>query len=366
MDAHDTNSPDPPAFDPPSPQPLETVTAAGRPLRHYRLPARYQDILPVGPEPAPLTSSLPQVAPGSTALPRVILHVRDSLRTGRNIFGLLREYPDRPSYDPDSAVQSMDLSDYYKSQRCPAKLDFPPGSPQSPPPWPFKNMSTYLLMDWMITGSNVKSVGEVNRLVTQVINAKDFSVDDLATFNTQRELRRLDKSDAVHGSAPFAGDGWEEHDVHISVPNGVKGSSGDTFTVPGLHRRSLSAVLKAALSDITSMSFHFSPFRRFWQTPSGSEQRCYDEAYTSDAWLECHEQLQLEPNEPGCKLEKVVLGLMFWSDSTHLTNFGTAKVWPLYMYIGNLSKYVRSKLTSGACHHIAYIPSVSASLCLLS
>jgi hypothetical protein len=69
--------------------------------------------------------------------------------------------------------------------------------------------------------------------------------------------------------------------------------------------------------------------------------------------------LQKQQNEPECTLEKVVLGLMFWSDSTHLANFGTAKVWPIYLQFANLSKYIRCKPTSGASHHVAYIPSVS-------
>ena len=50
--------------------------------------------------------------------------------------------------------------------------------------------------------------------------------------------------------------------------------------------------------------------------------------------------------------------LMFWSDSTHLANFGTAKLWPIYMFLGNLSKYTRSHPTAHACHHLAYIPSL--------
>ncbi|KAJ7764935.1 hypothetical protein B0H16DRAFT_432430 [Mycena metata] len=49
---------------------------------------------------------------------------------------------------------------------------------------------------------------------------------------------------------------------------------------------------------------------------------------------------------------------MWWSDSTHLANFGTAKAWPLYLYFANLSKYTRARPTSGACHHVAYFPSL--------
>ena len=54
----------------------------------------------------------------------------------------------------------------------------------------------------------------------------------------------------------------------------------------------------------------------------------------------------------------MVAALMFWSDSTQLTTFGTAKLWPLYLFFGNLSKYIHSQPKSGACHHITYIPSL--------
>ena len=47
----------------------------------------------------------------------------------------------------------------------------------------------------MMTGSSLKSIGEVNRLVKNVINTKNFSIDDLATFDVQRELHNLDKSE---------------------------------------------------------------------------------------------------------------------------------------------------------------------------
>ena len=153
-----TDASNPPTFDSLNPQ----ITQAGRPLRHYRLPARYQDLLPDGPAPARTTNRLPPVAPGSTALPRVILHVRDQMRTDINRFGLLREYPDRPSHDPDSTVCFEDLSDYYKVWTPQNWLETPPKSSHPPPPWLFENMLTYLLMDWMMTGSNLKSVGEVS------------------------------------------------------------------------------------------------------------------------------------------------------------------------------------------------------------
>lgn len=94
----------------PSPLPMFDLTQAGRPKRSHRIPARYQDIQPEGPTPA--SRSLPMVPPGSYALPHVTLHVRDIMRTVPNRFGLFREYPHRPSYDPDSEVSIDDLSNY--------------------------------------------------------------------------------------------------------------------------------------------------------------------------------------------------------------------------------------------------------------
>lgn len=42
-----TDTSNPPTFDLPNPQ----ITQAGQPLQHYRLPARYQDLLLDGPAP---------------------------------------------------------------------------------------------------------------------------------------------------------------------------------------------------------------------------------------------------------------------------------------------------------------------------
>ena len=81
---------------PEPPPPILLLTRAGRPQRHYRLPARYEDIPPEGPAPLPPRS----LSPAHTIICRVVLHVRDTLRTGLNRFGLLREYLHRPSYDP--------------------------------------------------------------------------------------------------------------------------------------------------------------------------------------------------------------------------------------------------------------------------
>ncbi|KIM51113.1 hypothetical protein SCLCIDRAFT_80451, partial [Scleroderma citrinum Foug A] len=53
-------------------------------------------------------------------------------------------------------------------------------------------------------------------------------------------------------------------------------------------------------------------------------------------------------------LPRRIIRLMLWSDATHLTTFGMAKLWPLYVYMGNESKYMCCRPSSNLCSHAAY------------
>jgi hypothetical protein len=221
-------------------------------------------------------------------------------------------------------------------------------------------MSKYLLMNWCHSGSTQKSEKEVNRLAQDVICNPAFKLEDLVGFNVRKENQQLDKARVATGRTPFSDDDWQEVSVEIEVPTQLKTSIPSSFQVPGLHHRSIIQIIKATWGAVTSQQFHLTPFRRIHVHPeTGEESRIYDELYTSDAFEAEYDKLQKQPPEPGCKLEKVIAGLMFWSDSTSLADFGNATAWPIYMYFGNLSKYIRAKPTSGACHHLAFIPSVS-------
>jgi hypothetical protein len=220
-------------------------------------------------------------------------------------------------------------------------------------------MTIYRLMTWMNSGSHQKSQAEVTRLVRNVIQAEDFNPKELDGFSARRCLRALDNNGS-QGTVTFPDD-WVETDVSLDIPTKAKEVQDISFSVPGFHYRPLVAVIRAAFSDIQANAFHLFPFKRLWKDPlDGREERIFDELYTSDSWLEAQDDLQRLPKEPGCSLERVIAGLMFFSDATHLANFGTAKAWPLYLYFGNLSKYVRSAPTSGACHLVGFLPSVSS------
>lgn len=332
-----------------------------RPSRTRRLPPRYRDELPEVPPPAASAST--SLADQSSCVRRVILHVFDSFRTGFNTFGIARDYRHRPTYDPDSFVSIRDLSDLPCHPNADSSLENPTtSSRRRPPPWPWANMSIWRLMSWKLTGSSQKSNAEVTRLVREVIQALDFSIDDLANFNSITESRRLDSTSQAHNTSTiFDGDGWKEATAEILIPTREKQpGNGRSFFIPRLMYRPLTSVIKAAFSEPLSKFFHLTPFKRIWKSPSGHEQHLYDELYTSDAWNKAHDEVQKQRRTDNCQLERVIAGMMFWSDSTQLAQFGHASAWPIYLFFGNLSKYIRASPTSGACHLIAFIPSVSS------
>jgi hypothetical protein len=212
-------------------------------------------------------------------------------------------------------------------------------------------------MNWKDSGTSTKSDAEVNRLVNAVLLDPHFKLEDLQGFNVARENQR---GDAVERKSPFS-DSFQMADIDIQVPSGTTGIPPGTFSVPGLVYRKLTAVIQAAFSSPLASRFHFSPFKLFHMSASGEEERVFSEVYNSDVFIEEHDNVQrapLPPDQPDCKLEKVIVALMVWSDSTHLANFGTAKLWPIYFLFGNVSKYIHGQPNSGACQHIAYIPSL--------
>ena len=332
---------------------MDTDTMSTAPQRTRRAPARFRDILPEPPVP---------VAIPPPRLPAVYLMVTDPLKTAINSFGLFRQYLFHPSYDPDAFVDPGDLSNLTTCTPPPLPPPSGPKNMNNDPPWPFANMSVWRLMRWVNTGSSSKSEGEVDRLVDDVLNAPDFQAEDLRNFNAHCENSRLDTADKA---TPLE-DNFQTTSITINIPTGRPDgpeSTSRTYSIPGLRYRKLLNVIKAAFRDPLSRQFHFTPFSLTHRSPiTNKEQRVYAELYNSDEFINEHKRVQNRspppPDDPGCKLEKVIAALMFWSDSTHLANFGTAALWPIYLFFGNLSKYIRSRPSSGACHHLAYIPSV--------
>jgi hypothetical protein len=366
--------------------PQPEVSASGRAVRKKRLTWKLLERMPEVP------ASLPEAAPVAAETPPSPEHVPyvwKAVHTLQNSFGMYREYPSVPTHNPDDLLTLENLSDTTPPQvvtdtpiQTNARLSMivdDSQTPATPSYFPFANSTIFGLMNWMWSGSAMKSIGEMVKLVN-FLKSDDFKKEDLADFDIRKETAKFDASleDTSRSAGESSGvqvskegaprvvkDGWHEVDVDIQVPTGQAHSSDNDipiFSVPGLHRRSLVEVIKAVYEDYASRWFHYTPFKQFWKPTTDSEpQRIYDEIYSSDSMVEAHEAVQNLSAEPGCNLERVVAALMFWSDSTHLASFGNASLWPIYLFFGNQSKWLRGKPRTGSCHHIAYIPKVSLS-----
>ncbi|KAI0337344.1 hypothetical protein BDW22DRAFT_1468571 [Trametopsis cervina] len=221
-------------------------------------------------------------------------------------------------------------------------------------------------MQWQYSGSSLKSAGELDRLVNEVLLADDFDRSELLGFSAHQAEHSLDEYSEPSGIFSKE-DGWHETTVKISLPKeGVKASSeadAPVLEVKGLWHRRLRDVIRSAYEDVGQATFHNIPFKLFHHRSnnhqtSTPDERVYSELYTADAMLEEQAKIDNLPRNPDDdgNIEYIVAPLMMYSDATHLTNFGAASLWPFYLSFGSTSKYIRAKPSSFAAHHIAYAP----------
>ena len=149
-------------------------------------------------------------------------------------------------------------------------------------------------MTWKNNSGIQKSNGEVTQLVWKVLEAPDFKIRDLSTFNASRETARFDAAEKeIPPEDPFGIDRWKHASINISVPTREKRKEGNgmTFTVEGLQYRPILDLVYMVFGQALSMRFHLTPFKRLSKSPlTGCEQRIYDELYMSDAWNQAHDK----------------------------------------------------------------------------
>ena len=379
----------------PSPPPR----ASGRPNRRIRLPRRYRDDLPSNPNPPIIvfeessehdeaTQPTHHASPDCIPKPRTPLFCTDT-----NNFGIYRKYTlGPPTVTPNESFTLSSVSDSVSIARDPADsrsnaswwssfgsssqdaaehppLEKPAGNYFAP----FLNPSTFLLMSWFYNGSGTKSYADVDKLIHDVIRHDDFEASDFSgSFSTAREADRMDENQSSKPSSKKSDDsasfkpidGWIQASVSIPVPcdGFIFASEEDAprFVVDGIWYRRPLEVIKRAFSEPAAENFHITPFREYWNPSIDEpEERIYSETFTADVFNEEYETLRSTSTEgPNAHLEPFIAGIQFYSDATHLANFGTASLYPVYMYIGNQSQYLRAKPSEFTAHHIAYIPKV--------
>lgn len=333
-------------------------------------------------------------------------------RTLPNAFGVFREYRRPPLRIPDDGLPLNAVKRRKRpARRTPVAADAPqttvrtdtlPIDPEAlrKAIHPYPNISTYRLGEWFHESKGSLSRGSVSHLIQDVLSAEDYVNEYVKGANftkLEKALDSLDRPDVTRrrgvtleevedeGDRPREGggaevgdegweycDGWLEDTVTIEIPTGAKPGRNTTtptshsYTIPGLHRRPLVEVIKEACTDDSARDFHFEPYKAYRPKPThhgdpapDAFERVHDELYASDAWMEEQVKLDNLPPEPGCNLPRAIAALMFWSDATHVSQFGQSKMWPIYMFFGNLSKWLRCKPRAKAAHHVGHIPSVS-------
>ena len=335
--------------------------AERRTRRQINLPKRYLDLIPqppasLPPPPVQLLVSSTQLSecPGLTSSgPDNVgsAVIRQALSSPRNIFGLIRQYYGTcfPLHDPEELNTSDALSDIQSSCR-PLPLSSLNVSP-------YPNHSSFVLGEWYWCGGVQKLKNDFKNLI-KIITNQDFCPSDV--INTKWDLidQQLGSDHEMMWVDEDLDSSWERTPVTILVPfhRFTTHPGPREFTIPDFYHRSVVSILKEKLiNDSDFQHFHLEPYELRWQPQyAGNSVRVHGELYNSSAFIEAHNELQNSPKEVGCNLPRIVVGLMFASDATHLTSFGDAKIWPLYLFFGNESKYRRGKPSLHLCNHVAY------------
>src|SRR6266550_3111400 len=336
---------------------------------HRRLPKRYRDKEPEPPAPLPPTPS--QVLTECVqAEPDVSRPHYQLLKTSCDGFGFSRQYYALRLPEHDT-LQHLSSSGSIES------------SPDTVPVniyYPYPNQSSFLLGEWYWNGGEKKSQSSFRSLL-QIVGHPSFRPEDVSGKNlrlidAQLSGDRPDSSDYGDGGAnkrseankpskvnePSGADkqpegGWIQTLVKINVPfhNRMLHPGPKDFDAGILHHRKLISVIKDKITQTSASNFHFEPYELFWRPNDTADPvRVYGELYTSEAFFEAHRMLQDSPREPDCQHPRVILGLMFASDPTHLTAFSNKKLCPIYLAIGNEPKDQRH-----AFEHVAYLETVS-------
>ncbi|RDX40877.1 hypothetical protein OH76DRAFT_1304372, partial [Lentinus brumalis] len=310
-------------------------------------------------------------------------------------FGTHRRYygADLPKRDPEAALTFEDRCNApslagplpdpttFKSIRWLNRAAELPPLPDANPYEPFENMSTFLLCEWFYNSSHTKSLKDLDALCSK-LTTPGFSTADLVNFKARREMNRLDQFQKKTGIFSEY-DGWRKVSLDLRAPQTGETFASEAevpiFTVKGLQCRRLLEVIVGEVQDPRfAHQRNWFPYERYWTPPEtpndsphptpahGAEDmppeliRMISDTFDSDAMLEAHTDIQNMPRNPADPpdLEYAVLPLLLYSDSTRLANFGSASLWPIYLWIGNITKYIRGKRGAFTAQHVAYIPTL--------
>ena len=202
--------------------------------------------------------------------------------------------------------------------------------------------------------------------LAELFSSGRITAEELSGFKAVTELRHLD---GFAAGSPIAGGPWQTGSVTIKMPCprahkpsfSIEADAPD-FEIPGIRYQSLVDLIASKVQDPSiSESLVCTPFAEWWCPSGGTSKpiRVYGEAYSSNIAIKLFEEVKGIPtpaDQP--QVERAIILLMLGSDATHLASFGTASLWPLYVFFGNMSKYEAGRPSESAASHLAYLPKV--------
>jgi hypothetical protein len=219
--------------------------------------------------------------------------------------------------------------------------------------------------------------------IVKTLSNKRFINEDLAGI----DFPAIEKKLTVDIQSPWGSNGWQCDTILIEVPTGIKPTAASrrmaanaracsrqhdevdpdadlfpVYKVPihNIRTRSLMHTMLEIIQDgSNSAALQWYGHKEVWCPPyhDAPLERVWGELYTSNAFLIAeHDLVNAHKDSPNpC----VIAAFMIWSDATHLAQFGQVKVWPIYVYFGNQSKYSRCKPSTRSAQVVGYIPPVT-------
>ena len=359
---------------------------------------QFRDMLPKFPLPLPPPQVLQVIictpptppAPPSVSLPCPELSAQQEcaqpqvchmFRTQLNLFGLFWVYNSKtfPVHDPEDTPSLPHPS---QTLPHPTTGETPYGASSVNSFHPYLNESSFRLRDWYWNQGTTKSRQDFKSLL-DIIGSSDFQPNDIcntkwtsincklgnivASDNSSSQTipsTNLSDSTATFFQAKWMDNdaGWRNRVVVISVPFPRRcAHPGPKSFTCSLYYRSLISVMREKILDpMVCHPFYYELYELHWHPPHQARDiGVHGKLFTSQAFLKAHNQFQQMEAVPRCNLPRQIIVLMFWLDAMQLTSFGDAKLWPLYIFFGNNSKYERGQPFARLCNHVAYFETVS-------
>ncbi|KAF9553020.1 hypothetical protein CPC08DRAFT_646147 [Agrocybe pediades] len=171
---------------------------------------------------------------------------------------------------------------------------------------PFLNPSVFRLMMWFYNSSAIKSYGQLDSLVNNVILAPDFKQEHFVGFSAVREAKWMDNHISASSSSisqPLESTDSTDltpplHQQKCQNPE----NQAPRLEIKGLHYWRLIPVIKAAFSEPNAQKYHTTPFRSYWypenddvnEQPENHDdvkERIYHENYCANFYLRDYEHI---------------------------------------------------------------------------